>query len=254
VSNHRLRPWGLIPGSVAFLALAGVGAPAAAGDSGHPSDTGQPDLHAPHVHDPAGGGGHGGSDAEPAHHAGEHVHHGTYGDHAGELQRSLVSYAIPDVTLRDQRGRAVPLRELLDTDAPILLNFIFTTCTAICPAMSATFARVQHDLGSDSGRVRMLSVSIDPEQDTPPELAAYAERFRAGPQWWFLTGTLEESVAVQRAFDAYRGDKSAHAALTLLRPAQGAQWIRYQGFATASELLEAVRAPLLEEGAEGVRP
>jgi protein SCO1/2 len=237
---------------MAFLALAVVVAPAAASDAGDPSGAGHSDVRAPHAQEPGVGRGSGRSDEAPAHHTGEHAHHGTHGDHA--LRRSRASYAVPDVTLLDQRGRAVPLRELLDTDEPVLLNFIFTSCTAICPAMSATFAGVQKELGSDSGRVRMVSVSIDPEQDTPQELAAYAERFRAGPRWWFLTGTLEDSIAVQRAFDAYRGDKAAHAALTLLRPAQGAQWVRYEGFATASELAAAARAPLVEEGAEGVSP
>ena len=83
--------------------------------------------------------------------------------------------------------------------------------------MSATFAQVQRELGEDSNEVLMVSVSIDPEQDTPAELAAYAERFHAGPQWTFLTGSLEDSIAVQTAFDAYRGDKMNHTPLTLLR-------------------------------------
>ena len=68
------------------------------------------------------------------------------------LGRSQASYSIPDVTLVDQEGRPVALRDLLSTDKPILANFIFTTCTAICPAMSATFQQVQQGLAGDRER------------------------------------------------------------------------------------------------------
>jgi protein SCO1/2 len=104
--------------------------------------------------------------------------------------------------------------------------------------MSATFSSVQKRLGSDSEKVRMISVSIDPEYDTPDALKAYAQRFKAGPQWAFLTGSQDDSIAVQKAFDADRGDKMNHAPLTLIRATRDSQWIRYDGFATAAELTE----------------
>jgi protein SCO1/2 len=146
----------------------------------------------------------------------------------------------------DQRGARVAVQELLSSDKPTLVNFIFTTCTAICPVMSATFAHVQRELGEDSGKVLMVSVSIDPEQDTPQVLAEYAERFEAGPQWTFLTGSLEDSIALQKAFDAYRGDKMNHAPLTLVRTGPGAQWVRYEGFASAADLVKDSRAVLAD--------
>jgi cytochrome oxidase Cu insertion factor (SCO1/SenC/PrrC family) len=99
----------------------------------------------------------------------EHDHHAHQGHEIppGGVRRSEVSYAIPDVTLIDQDGQRVGVRDLLSTDKPVLANFIFTTCTAICPAMSATFAQVQQGLAADKGEVLMVSISIDPEQDTP---------------------------------------------------------------------------------------
>ena len=160
-------------------------------------------------------------------------------------QRSLASYSVPDVTLLDQHGQGVSLPELLDSgDKPVMLNFIFTSCTAICPMMTAIFAKVQTQLGSDADRVRMVSVSIDPEHDTPAELAAYAARFGAGPQWVFLTGSLDDSIEVQQAFDAYRGDKMNHTPLTLFRAASADQWVRYDGFADADDLVKEYRGML----------
>ena len=182
--------------------------------------------------------------AEQAGHAG-HEHHHHHPVPAG-IQRTLATYSVPDVTLLNQDGQQVELPELLATDQPVMLNFIFTTCTAICPAMSATFAKVQTELGSDAERLRMVSVSIDPEHDTPPALNAYARRFDAGPQWQFLTGSLDDSIAVQRAFAADRGDKMNHAPLTLFRASPEAQWVRYEGFATAEQLMEEYRSAVAD--------
>lgn len=160
------------------------------------------------------------------------------------VERTQASYTVPDVTLVNQDGQKVSLPELLDSNQPVMLNFIFTSCTAICPAMSATFASVQKKLGSDSEKLRMISVSIDPEYDTPDALNAYAKRFKAGPQWEFLTGSLDDSVAVQKAFDADRGDKMNHAPMTLMRATSDSRWIRYEGFAKSDELVKEVQGML----------
>jgi protein SCO1/2 len=183
---------------------------------------------------------------ESAEHAGHAAHHDAHQHHevAPGYQRTLASYSVPAVTLVNQDGQRVDLPELLDADEPVMLNFIFTSCTAICPAMSAIFARVQNELGSDSARLRMVSISIDPEHDTPEALSAYARRFGAGPQWQFLTGSLDDSIVVQKAFDADRGDKMNHAPLTLFRATPEAQWVRYEGFATAAELVKECRSML----------
>ena len=181
-----------------------------------------------------------------AEHAGHDSHHDDHSHHkvAPGYQRSLASYPVPTVTMINQHGQRIALPELLNADESVMLNFIFTSCTAICPAMSATFASVQNRLGSDSGRLRMVSISIDPEYDTPEALNAYARRFGAGPQWEFLTGSLDESIAVQRAFDTDRGDKMNHAPLTLFRATPEAQWVRFEGFATAEELVKEYRSTL----------
>jgi len=183
--------------------------------------------------------------APGAEHAGHgHAHHMQM---SPGYQRSQATYSVPDVTLIDQRGQRVSLTELLDSgNKPVMLNFIFTSCTAICPMMTAIFAKVQSQLGDDAARVQMVSVSIDPEHDTPAELAGYAARFGAGPQWEFLTGSLDDSITVQQAFDAYRGDKMNHAALTLFRATPGSPWVRYDGFADAADLTKEYRSMLVD--------
>jgi protein SCO1 len=152
--------------------------------------------------------------------------------------RTLVSYTVPDVKLVDADGATVPLRsKFASEDRPLILNFMFTSCTTICPVTSATLAQVQAALGPDREAMRMVSISIDPEQDTPAALKAYAGKFGAAPQWQMLTGRLEDSVAVQRAFDVYRGDKMNHQPVTFLRASAGQPWVRLDGFASAAEIL-----------------
>ena len=152
-------------------------------------------------------------------------------------KRSLRTYAaIPDVVLTDAEAKPVRLRDLLAGDEPVMLNFIFTTCTTICPVMTKVFADVRTRLGREADNLRMVSLSIDPENDTPARLKAYAQKFGAGQNWTFLTGPVQDVAAVQRAFDAYDSDKMNHQPLTLIRAAPGSDWVRIDGFATPDQL------------------
>jgi protein SCO1 len=202
----------------AIFAMSLLAAHAFAGEAMHAHDAHSHDAHA--------------HDAHAMHH---------HADASEELARSTSTYAMPQVSVLRQDGRRVDFARDIDDGRPIFLNFIYTTCTAICPPMTQTFATLQRKLGADRDKVRMVSVSIDPEHDTPRRLAEYAEQFGAGPQWTFYTGTVESSVAVQKAFAAYRGDKMSHTPLTLVRSGRGAEWVRLDGFATADQLLQEYR-------------
>lgn len=85
---------------------------------------------------------------------------------------------------------------------------------------------------------RMVSISIDPEYDTPARLADYARLHEARPEWIFLTGGFEDVFEVVRAFDAiYRANnKMYHVPLTFLRQAGGSAWTRLEGLLSAEEL------------------
>lgn len=167
-----------------------------------------------------------------------HQHHAMAGN---GYTRSVASYQMPDVKLVDADGNEVVLADSLAVDEPVMLNFIFTTCTTVCPVMSATFSLVQEKLEQERDAVRMVSISIDPEHDSPEQLNEYAKRFEAGPQWSMLTGSLEDSIAVQRAFNVYRGDKMSHEPVTFIRNGADQPWVRIDGFASADELLREYR-------------
>lgn len=161
--------------------------------------------------------------------------------------RSTINYLVPDVTLVRADGERVKLARELSDGHPVLLNFVYTTCTTICPVLSQTFAEVQRRLGPDASKIRMISISIDPEQDTPARLIEYSRRFHAGAQWQFYTGTVEASIAAQRAFDAYRGDKMSHAAVTFFRGAPGQPWVRLDGFVTPDVLMSELQPTVAQK-------
>jgi protein SCO1/2 len=156
-------------------------------------------------------------------------------------QRSTVDYVLPPVKLVRDDGKTVSLAEELNDGRPVVLNFVYTSCTGICPVMSQTFSQLQSKLGRERERVHMVSISIDPEQDTPARLRAYAKKFEAGSQWQHYTGSTAASLAVQRAFDVYRGDKMNHTAVTLLRVAPEKPWRRIDGFTSGEDLLHEYR-------------
>ena len=164
------------------------------------------------------------------------------------VARSTVTYETPAVTLIREDGKRVSLPRELDDGRPVLLNFIFTTCSSICPLTSRTLEEFQHKLGSEAARVHLMSISIDPEQDTPARLSEYARKFHAGPEWQYYTGTVVASLAAQRAFDVYRGEKMSHTPVTLMRAAPGEPWLRIEGFVTPDELLDDYRNLLASLG------
>jgi protein SCO1/2 len=144
-----------------------------------------------------------------------------------------VKVTVPEVTLTDQQGAEVNVKEVLEGDAPVILTFMFTSCTTSCPVMAATVAQVQRDLGAEAERVRFVSISIDPEQDTPERMRAFLATHGASARWRFLTGTAEKSHALQRAFDVYRGNKQAHPPGYFIRDPKSGAWWRIGGLASA---------------------
>jgi len=179
--------------------------------------------------------------------AAENAEADQHGDHhhnmaTAEFKRSVVEYVLPEVMLmRTNRSRASFAQEIND-GRPVVLNFIYTTCTAVCPMVSQTFAAFQDKLGPEAAGVHMVSISIDPEQDTPERLAAYQKRYQAGAQWNFYTGTLEDSIKIQKAFDTYFGDKMNHRPIFFLRAAPGQPWVRLEAFTTPDDLFAEYRA------------
>ena len=162
--------------------------------------------------------------------------HAAHGKMMSDPATRVVSanYEIPDIDLIDSTGARVNLRTLMSENEPLIVNFIFTTCTTICPVITATTLQLQKELQSSEQKPRYVSISIDPDYDSTTVLREYATRY--GADWTFLTGESSEVMSTLRAFDAYRGNKVNHFALILMRPAHSTDWTRVEGLTSAQNL------------------
>lgn len=161
-------------------------------------------------------------------------------DPTSGYERSQEHYDPPDVTLVNQDGERVRLKEFLSQEKPVMLEFIFATCTTICPIMSAGFAKVQNTLANNE--VQLVSVTIDPEHDTPEVLRKYSDRYQAQAGWDFLTGDKGDIDQTMHAFDVFVADKMLHRPITLIRASGGGAWTRINGLPSAKQLMREYRA------------
>lgn len=153
-----------------------------------------------------------------------------------KYKKTVEKYAVPDVVLVNQDGKKIPLKRYLAADKPVMVEFIYATCTTICPVLSAGFANLQHKLGPNAETVLLVSISIDPENDSPPVMKDYLKKYGAGPGWDFLSGARVDIDTVMRAFDAYVSNKMYHLPLTLIRSPSDGSWVRIKGLMGSADL------------------
>jgi protein SCO1/2 len=103
--------------------------------------------------------------------------------------------AVPAFALTNRDGRAIRNQDF--AGKPWIADFIFTHCPASCPLMTARMARLNLELDQDH-EVKLVSISVDPAQDTPAVLERYARSYKATPRWLFLTGGKDEIYRLSR--------------------------------------------------------
>jgi protein SCO1/2 len=176
-----------------------------------------------------------------------HTEH-RHGDHAPDTAVSSASYenlTIPDVTVLDEDGKEVRFYSELVKGKIVAINFIFTTCTTVCPPLGATFARLQRSINPDLAReVNLISISVDPAVDTPERLKAWAGKFGAQPMppigWKLVTGSKAELDKLLRALGGYTARKEDHTPTVLIGDAQRNRWTRVYGVAKPARLAETI--------------
>lgn len=151
--------------------------------------------------------------------------------------------SIPDVELLDQDGRTVRFYTDLVKGRTVAVNFIFTTCTTICPPLGATFARLQRELGERAGRdVQLISISVDPATDTPERLKAWGAKFHAAAGWTFVTGRKPQVDELLRSLGAATASPQDHTPTVLVGNDATGQWTRAYGLARPAVLIGLIDA------------
>lgn len=159
---------------------------------------------------------------------------------AKSVAEASASY-FPNHILLTQDNKPVRFYDDLLKGKVVMINFMFTTCNGVCPPMMANLAKVQRYLGERVGReVVMISISVDPLTDTTAALKRYANNFKAGEGWYFLTGKKENVDAVLRKVGGYTENKFEHSSLVIIGNEATGEWTKAPALMNPSELASVV--------------
>ncbi|MGH8064403.1 MAG: SCO family protein [Candidatus Entotheonellia bacterium] len=160
----------------------------------------------------------------------------------------------PVFSLTTQDGHQLALKGL--RGKVVVVTFIYTSCTDACPLLTAKMAALQDDLGSDFGsKVFFVSITVDPERDTPEVLTRYAQAHGANLSGWaFLTGMPDQIRTVARQYGIYYKKQASgdvdHTFLTSLVDQHGSLRVQYMGIRFDPDELRRDLQSLLAEEAE----
>ena len=156
---------------------------------------------------------------------------------------------IPDVRVIDQNGKPRNFYRDLVQGKVVVINFVYTTCTTICPPLGATFGKLQKNLGERLGKdVFLISISVDPATDTPERLRAWGAQFGAKPGWTLVTGEKTELNQLLRALGSDTASPESHSPLVLIVNDKAALWKRVYGLGSSKTLMDNVEQMMAISG------
>jgi len=186
--------------------------------------------HEHHQHEASG------DEADP------HAHHKAMMNKPAEPAKTT-EVDLLDLALVDQSGAEVKFVSDVIADRIVVMDFVYTSCTTVCPVISAVFGQVQKKLGDQLGEdVVLVSVSVDPVRDTPQRLKAYAAKHNAQPGWIWLTGDKRTMDTVLDGLGAYSPNFEDHPAMVLVGDGRSGVWTRSFGFPSPDRLVEQVNS------------
>jgi len=175
--------------------------------------------------------------------------------HAAPAEPSAKSASVTlhDIQLVDTDGQPVRFESEAVGDRIVVVDFIYTSCTTICPITSAVFGEVQGRLAEKLGQrfgpeVKLISLSIDPATDTPQRLKDYAENFGSPAGWLWLTGDKPKVDKVLSGLGAYSADFTRHSGAVLVGDARSGEWTRFYGIPKAQDIVDRVERLLAMRG------
>jgi protein SCO1/2 len=164
--------------------------------------------------------------------------HGPGHDQHAAPAPSAARVVLRDAPLLDTSGKRVRLAQEVIGERIAVVNFIYTSCTTVCPVSSATFQQLERKLGARLGKdVVLVSITVDPLRDTPQKLREYAARYEAREGWVWLTGAKPDVDSVLKGLGAYSARFEDHPAMVLVGDARGGPWTRFFGFPSLDELM-----------------
>ena len=154
-----------------------------------------------------------------------------------------------DVELINQDGKKVRFYSDVLKGKTVVVNAFFTSCTSVCPPMNRNMEKIQEALGERVGRdVFLVSLTVDPEVDTPARLKEYSQKFHAGPGWIFLTGKKENLDWALYKLGQYVEKKDDHRTIFIIGNEPTGLWKKAFGMANVLELVQVVESVVNDKG------
>ena len=153
-----------------------------------------------------------------------------------------------DVELVDQNGEKVRFYSDLLAGKVVIINSFFASCNGSCPVMSGTFRKIQAALGDRLGRdVHLISISVDPETDTPAQLRKFAGQAKAQPGWHFVTGDKKNVNQALYKLGLLTETKESHTAIVLIGNEPKGVWKKAFGLAAPDDVVKLVQEVVAAE-------
>jgi protein SCO1/2 len=169
------------------------------------------------------------------------------GSPAGEYFKGIV--------LTDQNGHRVRLYEDVMKDRTIVMNSFFASCKGSCPIMTQTYASLQDRFADHVGKDLMLvSITVDPKNDTPLRLAEYARKAKAKPGWLLLTGTPVEVTSALKKIGQYSETPDSHLNVMIIGNDKTGLWKKAFALAKPEEIAKVVDSVLNDPGEAAEAP
>jgi protein SCO1/2 len=160
---------------------------------------------------------------------------------AQQPELSAAAKYFSDVELIDQDGQKLHFYSDVLKNKVVIINAFFSTCTSVCPPMNRNLEKVQEALGDRLGKdAFIVSITVDPETDTPTRLKDYSRRFHARPGWLFLTGKKENVDWALYKLGQYVETKGDHSTVIIIGNEPKGLWKKALGLAKSEELMRIV--------------
>jgi len=173
---------------------------------------------------------------------------GTTQQKDGGADESSAHRYFTDVVLINQNGEKMRFYSDLLRDKVVIINSFFGTCQGSCLPMNRNLEKVQEALGDKVGRdVHIISISVDPEVDTPARLKEYANKLHARPGWYFLTGDKQNVDFALKKLGQFVSDKQDHLNIVIIGNERTGLWKKAFGLARSDELVKVVESVLNDQ-------
>jgi protein SCO1/2 len=158
-----------------------------------------------------------------------------------------------NLALVDQNGKDTDLYSLMK-GRTIVLNSFFASCSATCPVMTGTFNALQERFAARLGKdIVLVSITVDPANDTPAKLEAYARNVKAVPGRYFLTGSKEQVDAALQRIGQFAASPEQHTNVIVVGNEKTGLWKKAFGLAKQEEIVEIVRSVADDDGTAPVK-